>query len=88
MSDADIARTGLAQAAAHFPGAEPTLRRLALSQPKFRDLCEEYALARRSLAGLEALPDAAERSEIGDYHTVIAELEIEIGRYLAEAGEG
>ena len=54
-------------------------------RPGFREICEEYALAQESLARFEARPDAAERPEIGDYRTVIAELESEIDRFLREA---
>lgn len=82
MADADIAHAGLARAIARFPGAAATLRRLVLTDPLFREICEEYALAQQSLASFEARPDAAERPEIGDYRTVIAELEDEIDRFL------
>ena len=88
MADADMARTGLAQAVARFPEAAAALRGLALVDPAFREICEEYALARASLAGFEARLDAAERPEVGDYRTVIAELEGEIARMLKEAGSG
>ena len=86
MADTDITQMGLARAVARFPEAATMLRRLALTDPAFREICEEYALAERSLAGFEARPDAAERPEIDDYRTVIAELENEIDRFLKEAG--
>lgn len=86
MADADIAQTGLARAIARFPGAAATLRRLLLTDPPFREICEEYALAQQSLALFEARPDAAERPEIGDYRTVIAELEDEIDRLVKGTG--
>jgi hypothetical protein len=88
MEDTDITQTGLARAVARFPEAAATLRRLALTDPGFREICEEYALAERSLAGFEAHPDAAERPEISEYRTVIAEIESEIDRYLKGAGPG
>ena len=88
MARADIAQTGLAQAAARFPGAAPKLRRLALADPGFRELCEDYGLARESLARFEARPDASQRPEISDYRIVIAELEIEIDRFLRGARPG
>ena len=88
MAKADIAQTGLAQAVARFPAAAARLRRLALADPGFRELCEEYGLARQSLARFEALPDAAERPEVTDYRSVIAELEGEIDRSLREAIPG
>ncbi|HMQ92775.1 MAG TPA: hypothetical protein PKA33_12085 [Amaricoccus sp.] len=82
-----MADARLAQALERFPEAAATLRRLAGSNPDFCEICEEYALARQSLAVFEARPDAAERPEIGDYRTVIAELEGEIDRILKEAGQ-
>ena len=88
MADTNLPRTGLAQAAARFPEAAAALRRLALRDPEFREICEEYALARESLAGFEARPDAAERPEIGDYRVMIVEIENEIHRRLREAGPG
>ena len=88
MAQADSAQTGLAQVAARFPTAAARLRRLALADPRFRELCEEYGLARESLARFEARPDAAERPEITDYRSVIAELEGEIDRFLREARPG
>ena len=86
MCDADFAKTGLAQALVRFPEAAAALQHLALTNPEFREICEGYALAQQSLAGFEARLDAAERPEIGDYRTVIAELETEIDRFLREAG--
>lgn len=85
MADVDIAQVGLARAMARFPEAAATLRRLAVTDPQVLEICEEYGLAQESLAGFEARPDAAERSEIGDYRVVIAELEDEIDRCLKEA---
>jgi hypothetical protein len=85
MAKADVAEAGLARAMERFPKAAATLRRLARSDPDFREICEEYGLAQQSLAGFEARVDAAERPEVGDYRTVIAELEGEIDRILKEA---
>lgn len=85
MADVEIAQTGLARAVARFPEAEARLRSLALTDPEFREICEEYALAQQSLARFEARPDAAERPEIGDYRTVIVEIEVEIVRFLKGA---
>ena len=72
MCGPDFAKTGLAQAVARFPEAAAALHRLALTDPVFREICEEYALAQQSLAGFEARLDAAERPEIAEYRTVIA----------------
>lgn len=86
MADAEITQTGLARAAARFPEAETKFRALALADPSFREICEEYALAQESLERIEAWPDAAERPEVGEYRTLIAELEGEIARFLERAG--
>ena len=76
MADADIAQTGLAQAVARFPEAAATLRGMALADPAFREICEEYALAQAEpRRGSRRAPTPPERPEIGDYRTVIAELE-------------
>ena len=87
MAKLDIAQTGLAQAAARFPEAAAKLRRLALADPGSASL-RGYGLARQSLARFEARPDAAERPEVTDYRSVIAELEGEIDRFLREARPG
>lgn len=87
MAKAGVAEAGLAQAVERFPEAATTPRALARSAPGFRRICEEYALAQQSLAGFEARPDAAERPQVSDYRTVIAESEGEIGRILKESGQ-
>jgi hypothetical protein len=88
MDRSVAAHAGLAQVVERFPKSAALLRRLALRDQTFRGLCEDYALARASLAGFEARPDAAERPEIADYRTIIAELEGEIARFVAARGRG
>ena len=51
MADADIAKTGLARAVARFPEATAALHRLALTDPEFREICEEYAWRNRASPG-------------------------------------
>ena len=81
---ADSALTGLAQAAARFPEAAGRLRRLALSDPAFRVLCEDYGLAQESLARFEALrtPPSGQRSRT--YRSIIARGR---DRQVSEGGE-
>ena len=81
MSRSDPAHAGLACVVERFPEKAALVRRLALRDEDFRGLCEEYALAKESLATFEARPDAAVRPEIAEYRTVIAELEREISAY-------
>lgn len=82
MARADSAQAGVELVAARFPEEVGRLQRLVVTDPTFRELCEEYGLAQESLAAFEAMPDAAERAEVPDYRSVIAELETEISRYL------
>ena len=86
MPDVDITESGLARAAARFPESATTMRRLVETDRHFREICEEYGLAQQSLAGFEARADAADRPEIGDYRTLIVELEEEIDCFLKAAG--
>lgn len=88
MARADSAQAGVAQVAARFPEEAGRLQGLAVTDPDFRELCEEYGLAQESLARFEAMPDAADRPEVPDYRAVIAELETEISRFLMEARPG
>ena len=88
MSRSDPAHAGLALVLELFQQEAATVRQLALRDRAFRGLCEDYALARASLAGFEAREDAAERPEIGDYRTVIAELEGEITQFVRAANRG
>lgn len=85
MSDTDTANIGLARIAAHFPGSEGALYRLACADPAFRDLCEDYLLALHALAGFLARPDAPERREVPEYRVIVAELEAEIDHRLRTA---
>lgn len=88
MAQAHAAPTGLAQAIGRFPERARQLRQLAQRDEGFRGLCEDYALARASLARFEALPNSVERPEIADYRQVIAELEREIETALNRARSG
>ena len=54
------------------------IRRLFLVDRDFRSVCEDYALARNTLARFQTMSDAQQRPEIADYLSVIAELEVEI----------
>ena len=88
MARADSAQSGIERLAARFPEQAGRLHRLAVADPIFRELCEEYGLAQASLATFEAMSDAAERAEVPDFRKVIVELESEIGRYLGGVRPG
>lgn len=71
---------------ARFPDQGLVIRRLCLSDPSFRSLCEEYGLARTGLVRFEKLDGAAHHREIEDYRFVIAALEVEISGFLLRSG--
>lgn len=66
-----------------FPDSRATVLALSLSNPSFRALCEDLALALQTLARFEARPDADLRPEIPEYRAIIRELEDEIQAHLA-----
>jgi hypothetical protein len=69
-----------------FPGRTQDILQLSLSDPKFRDLCEDLDDAQASLARMAALSGPVERPEVAEYRTIIAELEDEIRAYVASEG--
>jgi hypothetical protein len=61
------------------------VRHLAAHSEDFRELCEHLELARKALSDFEAMPDAASRAEIADYHSVIESLENDIESMILAA---
>src|SRR4051812_37801842 len=83
--DRDPAQRNLVQVLERFPKDASLIRRLWLANESFRTICEDYVLARDSLARFQAMPDAQQRPEIADYLSVIAGLEDEIAALLRSA---
>ena len=77
------ASTRLGRVLAMFPGRTQDILQLSLSDPKFRDLCEDLDDAQASLARMAAFPGPVERPEVAEYRTIIAELEDEVRAYVA-----
>ncbi len=75
-------RHGLDWVIARFPDLTPLIRRRCLSDPAFRILCEEYALAHICLTRFQNMGKASHAAEIEDYLSVISALEGEIARFL------
>ena len=62
------------------------MRRLVLKNQMFRELCEDYVLARTTLDTLQGAPAGAHAAErISDYVVFIAELEREVSEVLEDA---
>ena len=85
MVETATRRPDLTRVLALFPERSLHIRELFLRDESFRELCEDYALARDTLVRFEAMPDADRRPEVPDYRSVISELEKEIAVMLADA---
>ena len=84
MAETTARRPDLTRVLDLFPEKSVTVRERFLRDESFRELCEDYALARDTLVRFEAMPDADHRPEVPDYRTVISELETEIATALAD----
>ena len=67
---------------ARFPDYAPEIRHSALSDPTFRDICDDLAIALETLSQFEARSDADTCPEIPEYKTLILELEAEVRSHL------
>jgi hypothetical protein len=87
MSDPEGSRLDLSQVFERFPEDVARIRRLVLADDSFAGICEDYALARTTLARLEQ-PGEAEGhgEEVADYRTLVADLEREVAEALRHAG--
>lgn len=75
----------IAQVLKRFPGDAALIARLLVENETFRAVCEDYALARSTLANLEQPKEAREPPEVADYRSLVAELEKEIAEALRNA---
>jgi hypothetical protein len=67
-----------------FPDHASEIRHSALSDPTFRDICDDLGIALETLSRFEARSDAAKCPEIPEYKALILELEAEISDQLAK----
>lgn len=70
-------KTDLAPVIRRFPTQEFTARRLCASDPEFRRLCEDYAIA---ICALERW--TTDKAKAQDYRRIVGELEEEILEYF------
>lgn len=86
MTDPEGSRLDLTQVLELFPDHAARIRRLAVVDETFSSICEDYALAKATLAHLEAFEATDQRAaEIADYRDLVADLEREIGVALKDA---
>lgn len=87
MSDSDASRLDLTEVLARFPHCAPLIRRLVVADESFWSVCEDYALARATLAKLQARPqDDQDAEKVAEYVALVADLEREITEALRRAG--
>ena len=86
MADPEGVRLDLRQVLELFPDQNSLVRRLVVVDETFRSICEDYALAKATLATLEAgKPTDQQAAELADYRVLIADLERELGEALKNA---
>lgn len=76
----------LTQVLERFNGRAELVRHLAIHNETFRDLCEDFTLARSTLARLSTLAATEQNATvIADYQSMVAELERDIATALQHA---
>jgi hypothetical protein len=68
---------------AMHPHEAASIRRLLLSSPEFREICEDYLLLREMIADLDAQASPDIENARGEYVQLAADLELDIERALA-----
>jgi hypothetical protein len=82
MPDPQAARLDLGQIVKRFPSKGALIRRLALKDKAFREICEDYLAACSSLAFFEA--SAPGGPEVSDFRQIIDQLAQELAAVLAQ----
>ena len=76
-------RLDLSAVLQRFPEDAGLIRRLVLENPMFRELCDDYALARATLDTLNRTSASEKQAEkIADYVSFVAELDQELSELL------
>lgn len=86
MEDIGQTRQVIQRLVSRFPDHASEIRRAALGDHTFRDMCDDLAIALGTLARFEAQSDAETCPEIAEYKVLIQELEAEISAHLARYG--
>lgn len=85
MSDDPAVHSELEWVVARFPEEAALARWMFLTDPVFRNACEDYRLAREGLAEFEKRAAGAPRTEVGEYRVLVRELEAELQAMLGAA---
>ena len=73
------------QLLSRFPGESVILARLLAVDDAFRNVCEDYSLAKATLAELERFQGPQELLRIAEYRQIILELAGEIAKAIESA---
>jgi hypothetical protein len=82
---AELPHLAVATVLARFPRDAETIWRLLRESSEFGELCEHLALARETLCAFEQRPGTRRRPEIDEYRALVADLETDVARLIAEA---
>ena len=86
MPEPEASRLDLTQVLERFPDRAALIGRLLGESDAFRGLCEDFALARSTLARLLSVAEHERNVPvISDYESVVAELESDIATALRRA---
>ncbi len=86
MPDPEASRIDLTQVLERFPTRAALIKRLSSENEAFRGICEDFALARSTLARLSTLAEPERNATvIADYESVVADLERDITAALQRA---
>ena len=80
---------GLALISERFPDIGQQVVELVRRDQRFRDICEDYFIARAALTNFERSPNQESEQVVADYKQLVTELEAEILELLksCETGE-
>lgn len=81
---AETVRARFALVFERFAENSDAVARLIVADESFRTVCEDYVIARTTLAGFLKTAAAERRAEIADYTTLVAELEHELAALLGD----
>lgn len=86
MPDHEASRLDLTEVLERFPERAALIRRLAGENEAFLGLCEDFVLARSTLARLLSVAEVERKvTVISDYESLVVELEGDIATALRDA---
>jgi len=75
----------MSQLLERFPGDAALIGRLLVQDDAFRNVCEDFVLAKSTLVKLDTFQRRQQAAKIAEYRQLVAELEDEIAEALKHA---